>query len=317
MLAGAFCLSGCDNKVAVSSLAVMNPVADSLPRNWLEIPALPIIQRGVSELAPRFSGQPHTKYMDQICGLAQGDLEQGQVNEALKLSKAEAGQIPKELSRLVNGDKSSQQTACAAYLASSVSRQLDPRELDQAEAPSVAEFSAEGSSGLAKKDEQMVPKPNAAESNAGSTAYVEQTVQHVAAADLQHALSVKLAIARTNADIFALIAAELRRRPGLSVAEYEVASGQLFMQFAPTYLERIKALTPSSGVEYRLLRMEPGSFAFSSSDGGLFESNAQGLSLLQSGVLWYGQGKLLGQDYRLHVAYFDPSISKLLAPPVQ
>lgn len=128
MLAGAFCLSGCDNKVAVSSLAVMNPVADSLPRNWLEIPALPIIQRGVSELAPHFSGQSHTKYMDQICGLARGDLEQGQVNEALKLSQVEAGQVPKEFSRLVNGDKSIQQTACAAYLASSVSLQLDPRE---------------------------------------------------------------------------------------------------------------------------------------------------------------------------------------------
>lgn len=317
MLAGAFCLTGCDNKVAVSNLAAMNPVAESLPRHWLEIPALPIIQRGVSELAPHFSGQSYAKFMDQICDLAQGVLDQGQANEALKLSKAEAGQIPKEFSRLVNGDKSSQQTACAAYLASSVSLQLDLREFVQAEAPFVSESSAAGSNGLAKKDEQAVSRSNVTESNSGSTADVEQTVQHVDPVNLQHALSVKLATARTNTDIFAVIAAELQRRPGLSIAEYEVAAGQLFAQLAPTYLERIKALTPSSGIEYRLLRMESGLFAFSSSDGGLFESSAQGLSLLQSGVLWYGQGKLLGQDYRLHVAYFDPSISKLLAPPVQ
>lgn len=318
MLAGVFCLTGCDNKDSVISLSAMNPVADSIPRHWIEIPALPIIQRGVSELVPHLSDQSHVNLMGQICSLARGELEQGQVNEALKHSQIDAGSIPKQFSRLVNGEKSTQQTACAAYLASNVPPQLDSSELVQPAASAASVSSAEDSSRLVKEEGQTGAKSNAAvESNTTSTEHVEQTVLQVDSASLQQALPIKLAIARANADVFALIAVELQRRPGLSIAEYQVAAGQLFAQLAPTYLERIKALTLASGVEYHLLRIDSGLLAFSSSDGGLFESSAQGLSMLQNGVLWYGQGKLLGQDYPLLVAYFDPSISQLLVPSAQ
>lgn len=50
---------------------------------------------------------------------------------------------------------------------------------------------------------------------------------------------------------------------------------------------------------------------FVSSTRTLFEYDFSGLKLQQNGMTWFGEGKLLGKDYFLKVAYL-PSTAKQL-----
>lgn len=283
-MAGLLALTGCKQD---------EPTVQAAPihRSWLSLPALPIIQDAVFSLSPTFNGQRNTWVMAQLCGLARGELKQEQVNVFLAQQKVDVAKLPKqghELSLLVNGDRAGQATACAAYLATSVLSTVDAGEFMSAVRP----MGADG------KTPDQDAKPHLQIDNARLSAV----------------LPIKLAEARANADVFALIAAELQRRPGLKVSEYREQAEQLFSQLAPTYLERIKAQLPPAGSTYKLLQLDADRFAFSSSAGSLFEYGSEGMTLRQNSVIWYGQGKLLGQEYPLQVAYFDASVGSLLAP---
>lgn len=303
-LVGLLGLTGCNQP--------NTPAAQAAPveRNWLNIPALPIIQEAVFSLKLNLDKQNESDVMMQICGLARGDLSQNQVNAFLQQNKVEPATVPKQgnpLSLLVNGDQAGQSTACAAYLAAGVLSSVDAKEFmvwSQVK-PEVSTPPAEQDSKDKTDNPQVAAKP---ETNAELR--IDQK-------SLAVTLPIKLAVARANADVFALIASELQRRPGLSVNEYLEQSAQLFAKLAPVYLKRIKQQLPAAGTRYSLLRADAEQFSFSSSAGTLFEFGSEGLILRQNGIVWYGQGKLLGQDYPLQVAYFDDSVNAVLAPDKQ
>lgn len=321
---GLLALAGCKEDKAPASAPAMLPVLPATPpkadsavhRNWISIPALPVIQDAVFSLSPTFDGQRNPALMAQICGLARGELKQEQVTEFLRQNNVEVEKLPKQgdpLALLVNGDKAGQVTACAAYLSTSVLSAIDLSEFtSRTEAPAQAPAEDEPVKGKTKGKEKAAAKPKVEVAHKPSEPQLQ-----VDKAALSVVLPVKLALARANADVFALIAAELQRRPGLSVAEYREQARQMFVKLAPVYLERIKAQLPQANTQYRLLRFDADLFAFSSTTGSLFEFSGGGLTLLQNSVIWYGQGKLLGQEYPLQVAYFDPSVDSLLAPAKQ
>ncbi|MGE8100797.1 hypothetical protein [Pseudomonas fluorescens] len=264
-----------------------NKPAD-IPSNWLRIPALPVIHDAIFELSPRFDGQRNAPVMEQLCALARGEVKQEQVNAFLKQQGVDALTLPKQgnqLSLLINGDQAEQTTACAAYLATTVLSTVN-----------MAEF--------------MRPVTTPA-----ANGQPEKSSLQVDNALLASSLSIKLAEARANADVFALIAAELQRSPGLSITQYRERARQLFDRLAPTYLQRIKDQLPPAGTQYKLVQMDDSRFVFSSSVGSVFEFGSNGLILSQGGITWYGEGKLLGQDYPLQVAYFSPMVREVLAPP--
>lgn len=309
-------LAGCkDDKVQLAAAPVS--AGNDIHRNWVSIPALPIIQEAVFSLSPTFDGQRNPVLMAQVCGLARGELKQEQVNDFLEKNKIAADKVPKtgaELSLLVNGDKPAQVTACAAYLATSVLSPVDISEFmtrvtppadaakGKSDASKAASGNAKGKEGTKERAKVEVARP------------ASEPALQVDPASLSVVLPVKLALARADADVFALIAAELQRRPGLSVAQYRDQARELFTKLAPVYLERIQVQMPGPGAYFRVLRLDADLFAFSSTNGSLFEYAADGLTLRQNSVIWFGQGKLLGQEYPLQVAYFDPSVDKLLAP---
>lgn len=132
---------------------------------------------------------------------------------------------------------------------------------------------------------------------------------------LASALSVKLAVARANADVFALIAVELQHRPGLTIAQYREQAGQLFARLAATYLHRIKEQLPPANTQHKLLQMDDNRFVFSSSVGSVFEFGRNGLVLCQGGIVWYGEGRLMGQEYPLQVEYLPAGVEQLLTSP--
>jgi len=265
----------------------------------LNLPALPIIRNAVFSLVPAFDGARDPQAMAQICGLARGELTQGQVNTFIAQRGLDPAKLPRTgnpISLLVNGDKADQATACAAYLATSVL--VAPDSSEYMKSVTVPAKPAENGKNNAKAPAKTEP----------------QTVRQLDTAALAKVLPVKLAVARANADLFALIASELQRHPGLSLGEYRSQAMQLFTRLAPVYLERIKAQMPNQNVRFDVVRLDAGTMVFNGSDGSRFEFDGHNLRLVQNDVLWFGEGKLLGQDYVLPVAYFDPAVAKLLAP---
>lgn len=284
VLLGSLMLSGCKDLRPPQP-----PAAGVVHREWLSLPALPLLQGAVIALAPKLEDGLTEELMNQICGLARGNASQDQVNAFLARQKIDSAALAKgnpALSLLVNGDHVGQATTCASHLASSV-------------------FS------LADLQPLATPENNAHRSamaaRAPDTAVDEDSMTTL--------LSVRLAVARANADVFALIASEMQRRPGLNLLEVREQAQQLFSRLAPAYLVRIRAQFPAPGTTIDLQHLDRGLLVFTSSDGAEYILRHGQLSLRQSGSMVYGDGRLHGLSRTLRVAYFDAQSGALLAPP--
>lgn len=256
--------------------------------NQLKISALPIIQDAVFELSASLNQQRSNQIMTLVCGLAQAQKTQQQVNELLRQQGVDLKALQQSggpMRILIDGDALAQAAACAAFLATTVLSPVD-----------VNEFSSVS----------WVP---------GAAGQAARNGVRIDDAKLAEALIKKLGIAKANADVFALIASQLQRSPGHTVKEYRDQARQLFSRLSPAYLQRVKMQTPAVGTPIKLLQMDERAFIFSSAQGTVFEFGRNGLVLRQNGIIWYGDGKLLGQVFPLRIAYFPKSINALLSAP--
>lgn len=272
LFVGSLGLSGCQDKAEPQAHAE-KPV----PRNWLSLPALPLLQGAVVALAPKLENGLDAELMNQICGLARGESSQAQVDELLKKRGLDAAihlHRSGPLALLVNGDRAGQATACAAHLASN--------------AFSMAEL------------EPFVSTSQEQRSEADQTS-------------VAMLLSVKLAVARANADVLTLIASELQRRPGLNPLQVREQAQQLFSRLAPTYLARIRAQFPAPGTRFRVLELRKERLVFVTSEGDRLVLDHGALRLREQGALAYGEGHLHGLLRPLQVAYFTAEEGRLLS----
>jgi hypothetical protein len=255
------------------------------PSQVISLPALPIIQRAINSLAPMIEGQRNDLLMEQVCALARGERTPEQVTQILKKQGIDLSRVPVQdhpLSLLVTPDSSRRITACAAYVASSV-----------ATLPKAGDFMVE------------VKSTSNTEGNTKSLQIDPQK--------LNRFLGVQLAVARADADLFAFIALELAKAPGLSLEQYDVKIKKLFAGLAPAYLERVKALyTVDQTTRYQLLEYSDRSFQFTSGSGYRFELIDGGAHLSLNRISWLGEGQLLGKAYELQVVYFDKTWIKAL-----
>lgn len=266
------------------------------PANWLSVPTLPIIQDAILPLAPTFNGQRDGVLSQQICTLATGKATQDQVNEQLRKLNIEPTRLPLSsndaVALLVNGNSAAQVIACAAYQATEVLSPVDLHEFTQ-------------SAGAASK--QKDHETAAADSSKDKPVEVD-------ASRVAQVLPLRIARARADADVFALIAEQLQRTPGLSIQEYRDKARGLFIRLAPTYLDRVVQQMPPTNASYQVQQMDARRFVFSNNLGARFDYSVEnGLLLSQNGLLWYGNGHLLGTVYRLRAAYFSEDVGKLLS----
>lgn len=255
LLALTTALSGCDRQPENSASV------------QIDRPALPIIQDAVLSLSPLFDGRRDPVLMEQVCALATGETHLEAVEQVLRQHGLDPARLPRQdspLALLVNGDEAAQQTACAAFLATSVLQPVEVNEFLQ----------LVGADSPASIDPQR----------------------------LNQVLPIKLAEARSNAEIFSLIAGELAQKPGLSMPAYRQAATQAFKRLAPLYLQRVRRHLPPAGTTYRLTELTAHRFAFSAAPETRFTYTDDGLQLYEHGVQWYGAGQLLGRDYRLQVS---------------
>lgn len=279
----ALALTGCREQPAAAS--------PSAQARWLEVPALPIVQGAVINLVDMQAPHKNPKVMAQLCALAKGDIQQEHANAFIKQQGGDALAIPQQghlFSLLVNGDRKTQFSACAAYVANSV---LSPLNLAELVAPHPVSETGD-------KGKNPVPSP--------------PQIDH---AKLLASLPNRLAIAQANAELFALIATELQHRPGLTFGQYRQLSIEMFIQLAPDYLQRVKEHTPASSTEFKILNLDNQNFTFIGSNQTLFSYDYSGLRLQQNGIIWLGDGKLLGKDYFLKVAYLPEKAKQLSRIP--
>ncbi|WP_236200971.1 hypothetical protein [Pseudomonas pseudonitroreducens] len=268
------------------------------PANWLSVPTLPIIQDAIITMAPTFNGQRNSVLSEQICALASGQTSQAQVNEQLRRMNIEPSRLPLDgqdaVGLLVNGNRAGQTVACAAYQATEVLRPVDIREFAK---PVAATTKPEGR----KRDDKSTEEHDKA------------AAPEIDAVRFSQTLPLRVARARADADVFSLIAEQLQRTPGLTVQEYRNKARDLFIRLAPTYLERVRLQMPPSNASYQIVQMDGSHLVFSNNVGTRFNYSVDnGLILTQNGLIWYGKGHLLGEAYRLKVAYFPADVSKLL-----
>ncbi|MCD1126181.1 hypothetical protein LPW36_09230 [Jinshanibacter sp. LJY008] len=250
----------------------------SIAKNILPIPALPIIQSTIMASAPTFSGGRHDGHMNILCALVRGEKTTEEVANYLKDNVIDTAN-DKAFSLFVGERRAEQDAACAAYIASTV---LIP--------PNFAEF--------------LEPAANKSEANKDDKQEFSVNQER-----LNASLTTKLAVALANVDVFALIARILPEN--LTVEGYRTEIARLFGQLAPVYMERVQAYF-HKGLQFNLLQMQNDQFAFTSSNGYLFNYDIQGLSLLLGGINWYGRGQLMGQEHFLNVDYFTPKVAELL-----
>ena len=261
-------LVACDNSTRAN---VANVAKDS---QVVSLPALPVIQSAVMVLVPMHDGQRNELLMSEVCALARGESTPLQVAQKLMHQGIDLSTVPPQghpLSLLVDPDKSRRITACAAYIASSVMM-------------------------LPKTDVFMVQVP------AGSS--TRKRKLQIDPKKLSSFMRIQLAVANTNADVFALIATRLEKTHGLTLEQYHQQAKTLFVELAPLYLQRIKSLfVLGQSAQYALLEYSDSSFKFTSSSGYLFEYGYDGMNLSFNRTPWYGGGKLLGKTYMLDVDY--------------
>ena len=265
-------MAGCDG--APQTLANKEP-------HGILIPALPVIQGAIMGLVPMVEGQRNDVMMQHVCAMARGESTAKQVADTLKKQGVDLSTTPQQgdpLSLLVDTDTSRRATACAAYIATSAMVM-----------PKTREFMIETVS-------NQPPDRHS-------------KTLHVDPQKLNTYLRVQLAVAESDADVFALIATQLAQTPGLTLEQYKQRARSLFTTLAPGYLQRVKELYASGkDTEYALREYSNTTFKFVTSSGHLFEFDYDGLNLSFNRIPWYGSGQLMGKTYWLDVAYYDPAL---------
>lgn len=247
----------------------------------LDYPALPIIRNAVFSMSPLVDGKRNPAVMQQICGLARGESTQVDVDRFVAASGESAQHLKEKggvTALLVNGNHAGQQIACAAYLATAPMIQVDGNEF-------------------------IAPRKGA-----DGKLQVDQ-------ARLGEVMAVRMALARTDAEYFTLIAEKLQQTPGLTDAQYQSRTRELFSELAPAYLKRVKEQMPPAGTRFDLKQMDSERFAFSTSNGGEYEYTSDGMTLRQDNITWYGDGQLMGQPHTLKVAYYPHAVTQIVDHP--
>lgn len=261
VLASALLLSGCDTEAPSGT----------------PLPALPVIQEGVTSLSPTVDGKRNDKVMGQICRLAQGQSSMAQIGLALKEEGILLADIPPQghpLSMIHDKDNVNQVVACAAYLATSVYSPPNYGDL-------MVDHNLEEGNGDISNAQKIDPNK------------------------LRALIGARLAIARVNADVYSYIASELESISGLSLDEYRNASARYFSRLAPLYLRRVDAVYAlGNGDTYRLLESTDSGFVFISASGFHYENSNGQFFLRYKSIPWLGGNYLMGNEYKINAAYF-------------
>lgn len=293
LLCAASLISACDRPAAkqVPGEATVqeNAPMPKVGTYYVDMAALPLIQNTIRLMAAQPKGDVDIAAIQKICLLARGEVTKVVVKESLKRDGIKLESIPQSgsnMSLLINDDNKGRQTLCAAYIANNLNSPLDRTQFMEKKAETISD-----------NNKKKI------------TVYKEQ----VNPTRLSDTLATNMAVARANAEVYALIASLLRDEPGLSPEQYSVKAKKIFSELSPYYLLRVRQLYSPDANGYLLTAInKEGDYAFSSSGGYSFTRTDNTILLSYQGVNWLGRGKLLGSDYVLKAKIFPEEATKSL-----
>lgn len=232
----------------------------------------PLIVDTVSQLVPQLGGTKNGDLLNEICSVVYGVKSQAELGSWLKNNFTDAEILSEEnvhYNVLTGKDKVAQRTTCAAWLSLTIN-----------DIPNVDNFATKDKDGkLYNVDEKAVVS----------------------------LMPLKLAVARTNAEIFAAIATKLDDKKPLSYQVAKERISALFEESVPRYLASVKAYTAQENSRvFQLILLQKGRFVFQDSGGYLFDVSSENINLFWHSVPWLSKGKLQGKDYFISIAAENP-----------
>ncbi|PKH22374.1 hypothetical protein CIG19_13815 [Enterobacterales bacterium CwR94] len=275
--------AGCDNAKSQPNETVSTTAQATL----IPMPALPIIQNTLRQMAPTLQGEFDLSVIQRICLLARGEVTLERVRHSLINDGVDPDSIPMQghpLSYLVNQDQAGRQTLCAAWLANSVTLPLDRNEF------------------VEKRPREIIEKEN--KKTLTKTLWDETIVEE----QLNTVLASKMSLLRANAEFYALIANELAQKRGQTLDQYAAEVKSTFAAAAPYYLKRVQEHFSPSAKGYQLTAYQQGNYAFTTDGGYHFARDAHETLLTYGGMNWLGKGEIMGEKYVLYVALFPEQV---------
>lgn len=237
----------------------------------ISVPAYSLITDALIAATPTVKGQRNDAVMQLVCDLARGTKNQQQVNDVLKQNNVEVENIPASgsaLSLLVNKDAAMQSTACAAYIATSL-------------------FSPVNNDVLFD-----VVKDGKDKNKETATLNSEKFAQE---------MRLRMSISQATAQMYAVIAANLSKDNNLSWADQQNDVVRIVASYAPQYLQSLRNIYTASQAIYKPVSIDAKSYDVIDSSGHELMQNPQGPLLTYRGVVWLGNGKILGKEYFVDV----------------
>ncbi|WP_368529583.1 hypothetical protein [Enterobacter cloacae] len=247
----------------------------------LSIPSYNIIADTLIRMTPSVNGKRNDVLMQEICAIAEGAKNKDDVVNSLKSEK-----VDRNTAVLLNSDLRSQQSICAAWMASTLFNPVDTSAwMMPVKSESVKKSSDSDTWKFWKKKDSA-----------------EETKQEQRQLDQQRffrSAQSRLNIAQADAELFGVIAAGMEASKDIStLSGWQQKVAQIVTEHAPSYLNKVKLLTSASSTNnFVSFLVKDNSFAVLDSRG--YElSQAGGVpSLRVRGVDWLGNGKILGKEY--------------------
>jgi hypothetical protein len=274
--------------IFLGSYSPFSPAQD-ISVKTVTLPAWNIITSTLLKMTPLVNGKRDNTVMAQICGLARGQKSQQEVNDFLVSNKIKVASLSTEggtLSLLVNGNKVQQQSACTAYLASSLFTPVDTTVYMR------DEVKTEDKSKASKKD-------STATKSEGSHKVFDQ-------AQFVQDMRVQIALAQATAQMYAVIASNLAEDKGLSWGEYQSKIQQLVSDYAAIYLQsEVSFYTNLAQQPITIQALNTGGYRVADNVGHELIRNGSSLLFRSLDVDWLGAGKIFGQNSVVRVTIID------------
>ncbi|MBK5145670.1 hypothetical protein I2494_18510 [Budviciaceae bacterium BWR-B9] len=243
----------------------------------IEVPAYNLISDTLVGMSTPGSGKRNDFVLQLICDLARGDKNQQQANEVLQNNHIDVQSIPAKgsmSSLLINGDKADQASTCAAYVATSLFRENDNSALfDKSKAES-------GKIELTLNQQRFAKE-----------------------------MKVRMALAQATANLYAVVAANLPNNSELSFSDYQQSVASSVYNYAPEYLKLIQKLYSNDKAIYTPVAVTASSTSISDNESRELEITPQSIKFKSKGVVWLGEGKILGKEYFIPVKIIDSPVA--------
>lgn len=249
----------------------------NIPVKYISVPAYNIIADSLLSIAPQPKNDTDKFLLQQMCALARGDITRQQMLRQLATRNMtlNSDAAPSSLSGILAADQPDvMKTQCATYLISQLFSDVDMTQYFITQAPKSV---VDGKAKAAQAEEAL-----------DQAGFVQD-------------VRTQMAVAKATAQLFALIANNLDKKPMLW-RDHQKKIQSITQVYAAEFLQAVRAFyTSQNTLTVSIDSLTRRGYRVHFSDHNQLTVDDSGLTLSSRGVLWLGEGKILGNDYFANV----------------